>query len=127
MPSLAHGSARKRAWLRRLAAKGRRSTNWPELAQVIVTPRAQRDVNEAIAALTLPDDAWTRIGRSLRALETFPLAGPELAGRWTPTRFVLGPWSWMILLYRYEESSDRVYVVAMHDGRSAASATAVRR
>jgi plasmid stabilization system protein ParE len=97
------------------------------LAQVIVTPQAQRDVNEAIAALTLPDNAWTRIGRSLRVLETFPLAGPELAGRWTPTRFVLGPWSWMILLYRYEESSDRVYVVAMHDGRSAASATAVRR
>jgi len=97
------------------------------LAQVIVTPQAQRDVNEAIAALTLQDDAWTRIGRSLRVLETFPLAGPELAGRWTPTRFVLGPWSWMILLYRYEESSDRVYVVAMHDGRSAASATAVRR
>src|SRR3954469_20079194 len=78
-PSLAHGSARKRAWLRRLAAKGRRSTSWPELAQVIVTPQAQRDVNEAIAALTLPDDAWTRIGRSLRVLETFPLAGPELA------------------------------------------------
>ena len=84
-------------------------------------------MNEAIAAVTLPDDAWTRIGRSLRVLEAFPLAGPELAGRWTSTRFVLGPWSWMILLYRYEESSDRVYVVAMHDGRSAASATAVRR
>ena len=58
--------------------------------------------------------------------ETFPLAGPELVGRWTPTRFAIGRWSWMILLYRYEESSDRVYVVAMHDGRSAASATAVR-
>lgn len=84
-------------------------------------------MNEAISALTLPDDAWTRIGRSLRVLETFPLAGPELAGRWTPTRFVIGPWSWMILLYRYEESSDLVYVVAMHDGRSAASATAGRR
>lgn len=77
-------------------------------------------------ALSLPDDAWTRIGRSLRVLETFPLAGPELAGRWAPARFVTGPWSWMILLYRYEESSDRVYVVAMHDARSAA-ATAARR
>jgi hypothetical protein len=30
----------------------------------------------------------------------------------------------MVLLYRYEESSDRVFVVAMHDARSAASATA---
>ena len=96
------------------------------MAQVVVTPRAQRDVGEAISALNLPDDAWTRIGRSLRVLETFPLAGPGLVGRWAPVRFVVGPWSWMILLYRYEESSDRVYVVAMHDGRSATSATAVR-
>lgn len=96
------------------------------MAQVIVTPRARRDVDEAISTLGLPDDAWARIARSLRALQTFPLAGPELAGRWAPARFVLGPWSWMILLYRYEESSDRVYVVAMHDGRSAASATVNR-
>jgi hypothetical protein len=97
------------------------------VAQVVVTPQAQRDVDEAISALNLPDDAWARIGRSLRVLETFPFAGPELAGRWAPARFVVGPWSWMILLYRYEESSDQVYVVAMHDGRSAVSATAVRR
>lgn len=97
------------------------------MAQVIVTPQARRDVDEAISALSLPDDTWTRIARSLRPLETFPLAGPRLGGRWTPTRFVVGPWSWMILLYRYEQSSDRVYVVAMHDGRSATSATATRR
>jgi len=96
------------------------------VAQVIVTPRARRDVDEAISGLDLADDAWTRIGRSLRVLETFPLAGPELVGRWASARFVIGPWSWMILLYRYEESSDRVYVVAMHDGRSAASATTAR-
>lgn len=97
------------------------------MAQVVVTPQAQRDVDEAISALNLPDDAWTRIVRSLRVLETFPLAGPELAGRWAPARFVIGPWSWMILLYRYEESTDLAYVVAMHDGRSATSATAGRR
>jgi hypothetical protein len=29
----------------------------------------------------------------------------------------------MILLYSYEESSDRVYVVAMHDARSVTAAT----
>ncbi len=84
-------------------------------------------MDDAISALHLPDDAWTRIGRSLRVVETFPLAGPGLAGRWAPARFLVGPWSWMILLYRYEESSDRVYVVAMHDARSAASATAAQR
>lgn len=97
------------------------------MAQVIVTPRAQRDVDEAISALNLPDDAWARIARSLRTLEAFPLAGAELGGRWTPTRFVLGPWPWMILLYSYEESSNRIYVVGMHDGRSATSATAAQR
>lgn len=97
------------------------------MAQVIVTPRARRDVDEAISTLGLPADAWARIARSLRTLETFPLAGVELGGRWAPTRFVLGPWPWMILLYSYEEPSNRVYVVAMHDGRSATSATAAQR
>jgi hypothetical protein len=97
------------------------------VAQVIVTPQAQRDVAEAISALNLPGDTWIRISRSLRPLGTFPLAGPELGGRWASTRFVIGPWSWMILLYRYEQSSDRVFVVAMHDGRSATSATMARR
>jgi plasmid stabilization system protein ParE len=97
------------------------------VARVIVTPRARRDVDEAISALNLPSEAWARIARSLRVLETFPLAGPVLVGRWASARFVLGPWSWMILLYRYDESSDRVYVVAMHDGRSATSPTAAGR
>jgi hypothetical protein len=32
----------------------------------------------------------------------------------------------MILLYTYDESSDCVYVVAMHDGRSATSPTTMR-
>jgi plasmid stabilization system protein ParE len=96
------------------------------VAQILITARARRDVDEAISALNLPDDTWSRIARSLRTLETFPLAGPELAGRWAPTRFVLGPWPWMIMVYRYDESTDRVYVVAMHDGRSATSATAKR-
>jgi plasmid stabilization system protein ParE len=95
--------------------------------RVIVTPQARRDVDEAVSVLSLPDDTWARIARSLTVLETFPMAGTELAGRWAPTRFVLGPWPWMILIYRYEESSDQVFVVAMHDGRSAVSATATRR
>jgi plasmid stabilization system protein ParE len=97
------------------------------VAQVFVTPQARRDVDEAISALKLPEDTWARLARSLRTLETFPLAGAELGGSWAPVRFVLGPWPWMILLYSYEESSDRIHVVAMHDGRSATSATAVQR
>jgi hypothetical protein len=89
------------------------------VAQVIVTPQTQRDVNEAMALLSLPDDTWSRVTRSLRVLETFPLAGAELGDRWAPIRFVLGPWSWMVLLYRYDKPSDRIFLVAMHDARSA--------
>ena len=89
------------------------------MAQVIIAPQAQRDVEEAISALDLPGDSWSRIAHSLRLLEVFPLAGPQLEGRWAPTRFVLGPWSWMVLLYRHDEQSDRVFVLAMHDARSA--------
>lgn len=76
-------------------------------------------MDEAISVLSLPDDTWARVARSLRVLETFPLAGPELNGRWTPARFVLGPWSWMVLVYSYDATSDRVFIVAMHDARSA--------
>lgn len=68
------------------------------MAQVIVSPRAKRDVDEAVSRLSLPTDTWSRIVRSLRVLETVPLSGPELEGRWAPVRFVLGPWSWMLLL-----------------------------
>lgn len=95
------------------------------MTQVVVTPQARRDVDRAIAELALPSDAWARTVRSLRVLETFPLAGPELEGRWAPTRFVLGPWSWLILLYTYDESADRVSVVAAHDARSSASARSI--
>jgi plasmid stabilization system protein ParE len=97
------------------------------LAQLIVTPRAERDVNEAIADLGLPADTWARVGRSLRLLEDFPLAGRALEGRWSAARFLLGPWPWMILVYRYDEPSNRVFLVAVHDARSAASATGQRR
>jgi hypothetical protein len=91
------------------------------VAQVIVSPQAQRDVDEAISRLSLPADTWTRVVRSLRVLETFPLSGPQLGGRWAPARFVLGPWSWMLLLYSYDEDTDRVFVVSMNDARSATS------
>ena len=96
------------------------------MAQVIVAPRAQRDVEEAIAHLGLPEDTWARIAHSLRVLEIFPQAGRALEGRWAGTRFVLGPWPWMILLYRYEEAADAVYVVAVDDARSAGPASASR-
>ena len=92
------------------------------MIQVIVSPRAQGDIEDAIALLKLPDDTWLRVHRSLQVLKTFPLGGRALEDRWSGARFVLGPWRWMVLIYRYEETSERVFVVAMHDGRSGNSA-----
>jgi hypothetical protein len=94
------------------------------VAQVIVTPRARQDVEEAISAYGLPEDTWTRISRSLRALERSPLAGGSLTGAKEPVRFALGPWSWMVLVYLYDESADEVYVVSIQDARSATSPSA---
>jgi len=94
------------------------------VAQVLITAEARRDIDAAASALELPPSHWIRIARSLRVLETFPLSGPRLKGRWAPLRFVLGPWPWMVFLYRYDEFTDRVFVVAMHDARSAGSALA---
>lgn len=92
------------------------------MAEVIITPRAERDVDQAIASLNLPADSWARIVHSLRILETFPSGGRALEGRWEGTRLILGPWPWMLLLYRYNEATDQVRVLAMHDARSATSA-----
>jgi hypothetical protein len=38
-------------------------------------------------------------------------------------RFVLGPWRWLLVVYRYEESEDRVLVLTLQDARSSAAAT----
>jgi hypothetical protein len=45
-----------------------------------------------------------------------PLHG-ELEGR----RFVVGPWQWMLIVYRWDESTDTVAILRVADGRSSAS------
>jgi plasmid stabilization system protein ParE len=93
------------------------------VARVTVTPRARGDVDDAISALGLPVDTWSRIAASLRILEDFPLAGRALEGRWREARFVLGPWPWMILVYLYRSEEEVVYLVAVYDARSSTAAT----
>jgi hypothetical protein len=53
--------------------------------------------------------------------------GPALGGRWKGFRFVLGPWRWLLLVYVYLESEDRIVVVTIQDGRSSAAASAANR
>jgi plasmid stabilization system protein ParE len=96
------------------------------VARVVATPRAVADLHRLIDDLGLPANALARVQRSLRMLERFPLAGRALTGRWEGTRFAIGPWPWMILVYVHDSDDDAVYVVAVNDGRSASSATAAR-
>lgn len=84
-------------------------------------PQARRDVAAALETLELPADSWARIAHSLRRLETFPRSGPRLEGQLAPNRYLLGPWRWMILVYRYDEASEVVFLLAMIDARSSMS------
>jgi len=88
---------------------------------------AVEDLDGLILTHSLPPDARARVARSLRALERFPLLGPTLTGRWEGFRFLLGPWRWLLLVYVFIESEDRVVVLTIHDARSSASATSTRR
>jgi plasmid stabilization system protein ParE len=94
------------------------------VAAVELTVTAVEDLDRLLAVLSLPTDTRDRVSRGLRVLERLPRLGPELHGRWTGLRFLLGPWRWMIIVYRYEEEDDRVIVLTVQDARSAASPTA---
>ena len=91
------------------------------MALVEISARAGDELERLITSHSLPGDTRERVRRSLEHLERFPLLGPALGGRWEGLRFVLGPWRWLILVYVYLEAEDRVVVVTIQDGRSAAS------
>ncbi|MGH8903782.1 MAG: type II toxin-antitoxin system RelE family toxin [Egibacteraceae bacterium] len=87
---------------------------------------AVEDLDKLIVTHSLPLDTRQRVRRSLVPLTEFPRLGPELAGRWTGMRFILGPWRWMLLVYRFDELRDRVVVVTIQDSRSSNAATSTR-
>jgi len=97
------------------------------VAGVELAVAAVEDLEGLIRTHSLPADTRARLARSLRALERFPLMGPALSGRWEGFRFLLGPWRWLLLVYVFIESEDRVIVVTIQDARSSAAATAIRR
>lgn len=93
------------------------------MARVELARAAVEDLDLLIAVLSLPTDTRDRVRRSLTPLAEFPHLGPELTGRWTGMRFLLGPWRWMLLVYEYDEDADRVTVLTIQDARSSAAAT----
>jgi plasmid stabilization system protein ParE len=96
------------------------------VTRVTVTPHAVADLRRLVAGLGLAGDPIARVRRSLRILERFAKAGRALTGRWEDTRSLVGPWPWMILVYVHDADDDAVFVIAVHDGRSASSATTYR-
>jgi plasmid stabilization system protein ParE len=94
------------------------------VTRVAVTPAAVEDLERLIATHSLPRDTRDRVRRSLEPLARFPMLGARLGGRWEGFRFVLGPWRWMIVVYVYDESADRVAIVTIQDGRASRSPTA---
>lgn len=96
------------------------------MARVELAVAAVEDLEGLILTHSLPADTRARVARSLRALERFPLMGPTLSGRWESCRFLLGAWRWLLLVYVFIASEDRVVVVTIKDARSSTAATATR-
>lgn len=89
-----------------------------------VTRLAREELRELIKTRDLPADTRERLSRSLLTLEEFPRAGKQLSGVWRDCRALIGPWGWLIVVYMYVESEDRIVVIAFHDGRTSENAIA---
>jgi hypothetical protein len=97
------------------------------VARVALTQAAVEDLDGLVWTHSLPADTRERLARSLRHLESFPLLGPELEGRWSGFRFVVGPWRWMLIVYAYLEDDDLVAIVTIQDGRSSTAPRSAAR
>jgi plasmid stabilization system protein ParE len=96
-------------------------------SEIVVAQQAADDLGRLIISHSLPADTPDRVRSSLRPLARFPLLGVALQGRWSGYRFVLGPWRWMVIVYRVEEESGRIVAVTVQDGRSESTPLARRR
>ena len=96
------------------------------MARLEVAEAAVEDLEQMIFTHSLPSDTKARVRRCTEALKQFPLLGAALTGRWEGSRFLLGRWRWMVIVYAFLEEEDRVVIVTIQDGRSAASPSASR-
>jgi plasmid stabilization system protein ParE len=94
------------------------------LARIEVSRSAVEDLDRLILTHSLPKDTKQRFKRAVRPLARFPRLGPELGGRWSSFRFILGPWRWMLVVYTHLEVENRLVIVTVQDARSSSSARA---
>jgi hypothetical protein len=93
------------------------------VAQVEIARVAVGDLERLVLTHSLPRDTPGRVRGTLRSLERFPRLGGQLTGRWEGFRFILGPRRWMLLVYIFDESRDRVVIVTIQDARTSSAAT----
>jgi len=93
------------------------------MARVVVAERARKDLAELILTRSLPADTRSRVRSSIEPLASFPQIGRLLTGRWRGFRLILGPWRWMLIVYLYDEPTNTVAILAIHDAREVSSAT----
>lgn len=96
------------------------------MTRVVVTDEARRELNRLVRSRHLPRDTHSRVRNSLEPLRSHPMIGPALRGASDGYRFVLGPWPWMLLVYRVDVERDTVLVASIQDARQADAATATR-
>lgn len=93
------------------------------MARVVIAERAQADLRVMTRTHSLPATTRDRVRGAIAPLAEFPQLGPELQGRWADFRFVLGPWPWMLIVYRWDAPTDTVAVITIQDARSSVAAT----
>ncbi len=93
------------------------------MARVELSLAAIERLDRMIVTHSLPADTRVRVQRWLRMLERFPSLGRELDERWGGLRFIVGPWRWLLIVYAYEQPTDRVLVVGVQDASSSSAVT----
>ena len=92
------------------------------MPRVVVTVEARRELSSLVRSRHLPPDTYDRVRKSFEPLASHPLIGPAARGAEDGHRFVLGPWPWMLIVYRYDAGRDTVVVVTIQDARSGGAA-----
>ena len=93
------------------------------MARLEWSERALATLDQLVLTHSLPTDTRLRIETSARPLARFPRIGPQvrdLPGG-AELRFLIGPWPWLVIVYVFFASENRVVIASVEDGRSAVS------
>jgi plasmid stabilization system protein ParE len=96
------------------------------MTRIVVSPEAAEALDRLILTHHLPADAKERVKRSVASLKQFPSMGRALERQLAGRRFLLGPWRWMIIVYRHDEETDEVHVLTVEDAHTSNATTNLR-